>query len=212
MLSFIFDTETTGAAAKKDPFDKDHDKIMQFYGGLYEHEEGENYLVERKVGEDEVQLFLDLKPVASCNFLVYTDKEPHRQAVAVHGISQERSKLLGVSPDNLAHILEDLIDVADRLVCHNVTFDTRMVKHLFATEGLDPAFVDSKETFCTMEYLKPIMKMTPRVYGDWKNPKLIEAHEYIFNRGFDGAHDANVDASACAAIYFAILAMQGQKN
>jgi DNA polymerase III subunit epsilon len=207
MLSFIFDTETTGAVAKKDPFAKDHDKIMQFYGGLYEHDEGGNYLVER-----DNQLFLDLKPVMSLNFLVQVEKAPHRQAVAVHGITHERAQLLGISPDNLAHVLEDVIDIADRLVCHNVTFDTRMVKHLFATEGLDPNFVDSKPTFCTMEYLKPIMKMTPRVYGDWKNPKLIEAHQYIFGRGFDGAHDANVDAAACAGIYFAILAMQGQKN
>jgi len=207
MLSFIFDTETTGAAAKKDPHDKGHDKIMQFYGGLYEHDLDKDYVVER-----DGQLFLDIQPVMSCNFLVYTEKEPHRQAVAVHGISHDRAKLLGVSPDNLAHILEDVIDVADRLVCHNVTFDTRMVKHLFASEGLDPDFIDEQETFCTMEYLKPIMRMTPKVYGDWKNPKLIEAHQYIFNRGFDGAHDANADASACAAIYFAILAMERQKN
>ncbi|MDW9491754.1 3'-5' exonuclease [Sinorhizobium meliloti] len=206
MLSFIFDTETTGAAAKKDPFDPKHDKIMQFYGGLYEHEDGKEYLIEK-----DGQLYLNIKPVMSLNFIVQTEKEPHREAVAVHGITHERSKLLGVSPDNLAHILEDVIDVADRLVCHNVVFDTRMVKHLLATEGLEPEFVDSKPTFCTMEYLKPIMRMTPKVYGDWKNPKLIEAHQYIFNRGFEGAHDANADASACAAIYFAILAMKGQK-
>lgn len=211
MLSFIFDTETTGAAAKKNPFDKDHDKIMQFYGGMYEHEEGQDYLVEREV-DGKSQLFLNITPIMSLNFIVQTDKEPHRQAVAVHGISYQRSNFLGVSPDNLAHILEDMIDIADRLVCHNVTFDTRMVKHLFATEGIDPNFVDSKPSFCTMEYLKPIMKMTPRVYGDWKNPKLVEAHQYIFGRGFDNAHDANADASACAGIYFAILAMQGQKN
>ncbi|MDX0267697.1 hypothetical protein GOC13_07740 [Sinorhizobium meliloti] len=207
MLSFIFDTETTGAAAKKDPFDPKHDKIMQFYGGLYEHDEHSNYLEER-----DGELICTAKPVMSLNFLVQTDKEPHREAVAVHGISHERAKLLGVSPDNLAHVLEDVIDVADRLVCHNFVFDSRMVKHLFATEGLDHTFVDTKESFCTMEYLKPIMRMTPKVYGDWKNPKLIEAHQYIFNRGFDGAHDANVDASACAAIYFAILAMEGQKK
>jgi DNA polymerase-3 subunit epsilon len=56
------------------------------------------------------------------------------------------------------------------------------------------------------------MKMTPKVYGDWKNPKLIEAHRYIFGRGFEGAHDASADSAACAAIYFAILAMERQKN
>jgi DNA polymerase III epsilon subunit-like protein len=207
MLSFIFDTETTGASAKKDPFDPGNDKIMQLSGGLYEHDPEVDYIVEK-----DGQLFLDLDPVASINLIVQADKAAHKQAVAVHGISDERSKLLGVSPDNLAHIVEDLIDISDRLVCHNITFDTRMVKHLFATEGLDPAFVDSKDAFCTMEYLKPIMKMTPKVYGDWKNPKLIEAYKYIFNRGFDNAHDANADGNACAAIYFAVLAMERQKN
>jgi len=211
MLSFIFDTETTGAAAKKDPFDAGHDKIMQFYGGLYEHDLDKDYLVEREV-DGKAQLFFELEPVVSFNFLVLTDKEPHKQAVAVHGITKDRANALGIAPDNLAYVIEDMIDVADRLVCHNVTFDTRMVKHLLATEGRDPAIVDEKEHFCTMEYLKPVMKMTPKVYGDWKNPKLIEAHRYIFGRGFDGAHDASADSAACAAIYFAILAMERQKN
>lgn len=211
MLSFIFDTETTGASTKKDPFADDHDKIMQFYGGLYEHDLDKNYIVEEEV-DGKPQLFFDLQPIVSFNFLVTTEKEPHKQAVAVHGITKERANLIGVSPDNLAHIIEDVVDVADRLVCHNTVFDTRMVKHLFATEGLDPALIDQKDQFCTMEYLKPVMKMTPKVYGDWKNPKLIEAHKYIFGRGFDGAHDASADSAACAGIYFAILAMQGQNN
>lgn len=211
MLSFIFDTETTGAAAKKDCFDADHDKIMQFYGGLYEHDLDVDYIVEREV-DGKTELFFELQPVMSFNFLVTTEKEPHKQAVAVHGITKERANLIGISPDNLAHVIEDVMDVADRFVCHNITFDTRMVKHLFATEGLDPAVVDEKEHFCTMEYLKPIMKMTPKVYGDWKNPKLIEAHKYIFGRGFSGAHDANADTNACAAIYFAILAMMRQNS
>ncbi|MBB5276274.1 DNA polymerase III epsilon subunit-like protein [Rhizobium rosettiformans] len=212
MLSFVFDTETTGAAAKKDPFDQGNDKIMQFYGGLYEHDLDKNYLVERKVEDGSTQLFLDLQPIVSFNFLVLTDKDPHKQAVAVHGITKERANQIGIAPDNLAHLISDVMDVADRFVCHNITFDTRMVKHLFASENLDPAQVDEKEHFCTMEYLKPIMRMTPKVYGDWKNPKLIEAHQYIFGRGFEGAHDATADSNACAAIYFAILAMDGQKN
>lgn len=211
MWSFIFDTETTDAKTSKDATDPNHGKVMQFYGGLYEHDLDKDYIVEREV-DGKTELFLDLQPVVSFNFHVMTEREPHKQAVAVHGITKERANLIGIAPDTLAHVIEDVIDVADRLVCHNITFDTRMVKHLMATEGLDPTVVDEKEHFCTMEYLKPVMKMTPKVYGDWKNPKLIEAHKYIFGRGFDGAHDASADTNACAGIYFAILAMMRQNS
>ena len=207
MLSFIFDTETTGACTNKDPADPKHDEIMQFYGGLYEHDPDKGYIIE----DENNDLTLSLKPIVSLNFIVQCDKEPHRQAVAVHGISKERSTQVGIDPGNLAHILDDMIDIADRLVCHNVTFDTRMVKRLFWLHDIDPLIVDSKPSYCTMATLKPVMRMLPKVYGDWKNPKLIEAYRYIFNREFENAHDASADASACAAIYFALLHLERQK-
>ena len=68
--------------------------------------------------------------------------------------------------------------------------------------------------FCTKEAATPVLQLPappggnryPRkAAGDrFKWPSLEEAHRHFFGVGLDRAHDAMVDAEACARIYFAL--------
>lgn len=210
MISLVFDTETTGAATRDDPTDEKTSKPVQLFAAMFEHDPDVDYFVTR----DDGQKFLNLRPIQMLNTLVYLPEglEIHPKAQEVHGISAERSRQFGASPDFVSGILADWMDAADMLVAHNINFDRKIVAHMFHQSGVDPKIVNKPRHFCTMEYLKPIMQMTPRYYGDWKMPKLIEAYRYLFQRDFDGpAHDASVDSLACADIYFEIGNMERNK-
>jgi hypothetical protein len=42
----------------------------------------------------------------------------------------------------------------------------------------------------------------PGRYGDCKYPNLTELHRKLFQKAFDGAHDALADVRACKAAFF----------
>lgn len=62
---------------------------------------------------------------------------------------------------------------------------------------------------CAIELVTPMCKMPPTERmiaagrGDqFKNPKLVEAHQFLFGEGFDGAHSALADARATKRVWF----------
>lgn len=203
MISTVFDTETTGVNAKEDPSDPKTAKVVQFFAAMFEHDPQQDYF---EIDHKGIKR-LTLKPIQTLNTIVYLEDgltvDP--RAEAVHGISAERSRTLGAALDGVASVFADWADASDMLVAHNIAFDRKIMRRMFHEAQIDPAIIDKPTHFCTMNYLKPIMQMTPRMFGDWKMPKLIEAYQYLFLRDFDGdAHDAAADSMACADIYFEI--------
>lgn len=210
MISLVFDTETTGPVSKPDFRDPSTDGIVQIFGALYEHDPKDTIAIhDIMIGDMKGERFEVLpKPFAQLSTIVDVGRPISPGAEKVHGISREKTKLLGVDPKNMAHIFEDFIDIADVLVAHNKKFDLGIVGRALHEAGLDAAILAEKKTFCTMNAMRPVMRLTPKVYGDFKNPKLIEAYRHIFNMDFKGeAHDAAADSLACADIYFACLFM-----
>lgn len=212
MISLVFDTETTGAVSKADPRDPSTASVVQVYASLYEHNgDGDEVQILDEINHlgDKAERFVNVaRPFATLSTLVDADVDVPKGAFDVHGIDRKKAARLGVDPKNVAHLLEDFFDIADTIVAHNLRFDTGIVGRLFHTSGIDASIVGEKAQYCTMRALKPVMRLTPKVYGDWKNPKLIEAYRYIYNRDFEGqAHDAAADSLAAADIYFACLHM-----
>ena len=199
--ALIFDTETTGASIKKDPSDPAGSKLCQIWAGLYEYDETQPYIADA----DTKHPILTAEPLAVLNTLVVPSEPPHPKAEEVHGFSMERLTKLGVQADSAAYMFVDLLARADVLVAHNLWFDSGIMRHHIDSVGLDFAVVDRDglEHFCTMEKLLPVMKLTPKMYGNWKRPSLKESYRYLFQRDFENAHDAGADANACASIYFA---------
>lgn len=213
-ISLVFDTETDGPVSKPDPRDPATASTVQLYAALYEHEEGKSYLDEYPIegahptDEPIIKFVNTAKPFAVLSTILDARVDVPKGAFDVHGISREKTERLGADPKNVAHLLEDFLDIADVLVAHNIRFDLGVVGRLLHVNGLDASILDEKKQFCTMRALKPVMRLTPKVYGDFKNPKLIEAYRYIYNRDFEGqAHDAAADSVACADIYFACMHM-----
>lgn len=212
-ISLVFDTETTSAKNKKDHTDPSNPKCVQLYAAMYEHDDYKHYLSKIIVnGVTKPYLFLKPIQMVSCIVMMNDDENVEEGAFKVHGISRERTQEVGVLRKSAANIFADMLDVSDRLVAHNVEFDKKIIRHMLHQTKIDPGLVDKPQSFCTMNYLRPKMQLTPKMFGDWKNPKLIEGYNYLFGRDFDGAaHDASVDAVACADIYFEILNIERLK-
>lgn len=204
MLSLVFDTETTGPVAKADHTDKGNSKIVQIYAALFEHDIDKSY-----IEQIDGKMVCTAKPVQQVSLVLDAGVDIPKGAFDVHGISREKTEAMGVDPKRAIDLLGDLFSVADAHVAHNKQFDTRMVAHAAHAAGLDPNFLDGKFNVCTMKILTPVMKLMPKRFGDYRYPKLIAAHEYLYGYGFDGAHDAAEDSLAAARIYFALLHMQG---
>lgn len=215
-ISLVFDTETTGAKSGLDPRDPDIAGIVQIFGSLYEHDDQDGLIKEYDItvnGEHATRFEVLPKPFATLQTIVDVGRVIEPGAQKVHGISRDTSKRLGVDPKNMAHVFEDFLDIADVIVAHNKKFDIGILGRALHEAGLDASILSEKRAYCTMNAMRPVMRMTPKVYGDFKNPKLIEAYRYIFNEDFKGeAHDAAADAKACADIYFACLFMQVPDN
>ncbi len=206
-ISLVFDTETTSAKNKKDHTDPSNPKCVQLFAAMYEHDDYKNY-ISKIIVNGVVKNHLWLKPIQtlSCIIMMGDEETIEPGAEAVHGISKARTQDVGVLRKSAANLMADFLDVSDRIVAHNVEFDKKIIRHMLHESKIDAGLVDKPQSFCTMNYLRPIMKMEPKKFGDWKSPKLIEGYNYLFNRDFEGnAHDASVDAYACADMYFEIL-------
>lgn len=115
-------------------------------------------------------------------------------AERIHGISIEDAEKYGVDVRLAMNEFQNSLDNADMLVCHNVEFDSRVFDRTFSATFDQDAKVRDKPSYCTMkETTKLVGAQGPR---GLKWPKLIELHEFLFDKGFDGAHDALEDVLA----------------
>lgn len=126
-----------------------------------------------------------------------------------HNMSTERCEAEGRPlPEIIAELLESW-DKADVLVAHNLSFDRAVLFAELIRYGIRPS--KKLAYYCTKLATEPILRL-PGYKGKFKWPKLIEAHEYFFGCGFDGAHDAGADVDACARVYFKCLEYDAAKE
>ena len=89
------------------------------------------------------------------------------------------------------------------MVSHNMAFDYNVLGAEMIRANLKGKKVDR---ICTMEIGTAYCKLPGR-YGSYKWPKLIELHYKLFNKGFDGAHDALADVIACKDCFYELMKM-----
>ena len=203
MISLVFDTETSDFPTKDHTSPKSG-RLLQFYGALYEHDPAVSMIDATDAGV----IFNKAEPFSVFSTYIAEPITSTPGAFEAHKISRETTDRLGIDPLNAAHTIEDMIDIADRLVTHNTQFDIRVIRNALWRAGIDVSILDEKEEFCTMRKLAPVMQLKPKKYNEWRWPSLPEAYQYMYSRDFEGrAHDAGTDARACADIYFGILHM-----
>ena len=133
-------------------------------------------------------------------------------AQEVHGISVERADAEGVEELEAAEEFGLLLRQADLMVCHNLAFDIKYVRHLMErnTDNLSDearsAFYLDMPGYCTMQD-KAVVKFCGLINkaNRPKWPKLSELHEILFEESFDHEHDAFADITATKRCFFALL-------
>jgi DNA polymerase III alpha subunit (gram-positive type) len=116
-----------------------------------------------------------------------------------NGYSQEKSIAEGTEIENaLSHFLHIMND-AKYLIAHNMIFDEKIVGAEFVRQGIKSEKRLVK--ICTKETTTNFCKL-PSARGGYKWAKLSELHQKLFNKDFEGAHNAMNDVIALRDCFF----------
>jgi DNA polymerase III subunit epsilon len=139
------------------------------------------------------------------------------EATAIHGITQERAMDEGIPEHEVVAAFVVVQGSAAVRVAHNESFDRRIMRIAMTRAGYARDFIElieARESFCTCNAAKPIVNLPPTDkmlavgFKGPKSPSLIECMSHFFNEPLDGAHDALVDARACARLYHHLRTME----
>ena len=115
------------------------------------------------------------------------------EASNVHGISTAKAIEEGRNLKTVLSEFNDLVNQADYIVAHNISFDEKIVGAEFIRTNINNSF-DSKKKICTMKSTTNFCKI--KGYYGYKWPTLSELHIKLFGEDFEGAHDALADIIA----------------
>lgn len=151
--------------------------------------------------------------LAKMNTIIQANgREMGYHAQKIHGISTDQADADGVPEADAAEEFGLLMRQADLIVCHNFDFDWKFVTQMLErnidalSDEARSAFYLDLPSFCTMKdkTVKQFVQAKNK-NGQLKWPKLIELHEKLFDKGFDGAHDAFADITATKDCFFELL-------
>ena len=153
------------------------------------------------------------KTIDSLNTIIQANgRSINHYAEEVHKISVFKADEEGIPELEAAEKFGLLLRQADLVVGHNFDFDWKYAVHLLERNMNDlsdearSAFYLDIPNHCTMKD-KNVVKFCglKNKAGRAKWPKLIELHEILFEKGFDGAHDAFADITATRDCFFELI-------
>lgn len=187
-MILIFDTETTGLPANyKAPLSDfaNWPRMVQIAWQLH------NY---------------DGSLVSSNSIIIKPDGYQIPDAsVAIHGITNQKALANGEELKSVLEYFASVVNIADYLVGHNVTFDMNIVGAEFLRNGMPNLFkgkkcIDTKNdattNFCNI------------IEAGWNRPKwpsLENLYTKLFETNFNHAHNAAFDVEATAKVFFEII-------
>ena len=153
------------------------------------------------------------KTIDSLNTIIQANgRSINHYAEEVHKISVFKADEEGIPELEAAEKFGLLLRQADLVVGHNFDFDWKYAVHLLE-RNMDDLSDEARSAFyldlpnhCTMKD-KNVVKFCglKNKVGRAKWPKLIELHEILFGKGFDGAHDAFADITATRDCFFELV-------
>lgn len=190
----VFDTETTGLAPKGANWETDYEEFPHIV-----------QLSWKRSDQEEVNDFI-IKP---------DGYEIPKPASDIHGITTEKAIREGVCFDQLINTFINDVLIADKVIGHNIYFDTSNLKAnvlRFIKRGLlDNSDIDSiSQGLDKSKRVDTMMKTIsycgiPREYGGgYKFPKLTELYKKLFNKEFD-AHNSRNDVLATERCYLGLV-------
>lgn len=121
------------------------------------------------------------------------------EASRIHGISTERAYQEGKPIQTVLKDFKSLIDEAEYLVAHNMSFDEKIVGAEFLRNQMQDS-IAPKRKICTMQSTTNFCAINGP-YG-YKWPKLSELHYKLFRTDFEEAHNASADIQATARCFW----------
>ena len=120
-----------------------------------------------------------------------------------HGYTQAENMEKGLP---IAEVIEKFM--ADKhqaavLVAHNLNFDHRIVWAEIIRLGLTPK--SGMHKICTMMKSTSHCRLPGKNGKGYKWPKLEELYQVLFQKSFDGAHNALADVEACRQSFFELM-------
>jgi len=120
-------------------------------------------------------------------------------ASRIHGITTQKAIDEGKPILSVLQTFKALIDQADILVAHNISFDEKIVGAEFLRAGMTNS-IPQKRKICTMETTTNFCAIDGP-YG-YKWPKLSELHYKLFKTGFEESHNAAADIKATVKCFW----------
>lgn len=132
------------------------------------------------------------------------------RVVKVHGISEAKANVHGISERLATELLVDLWG-GSRMIAHNANFDHRILS--IAMARYQPKVIQDRwagtERLCTMEEsVRYVKKKKKEGRTKYQNPSLGEAYKHFTGRAMKSAHSAYPDADACMHVLWGILDQQ----
>ena len=121
-----------------------------------------------------------------------------------HGYSTETNEREGVPIKMVLNAFHADLSEANIMVSHNISFDQAVAGAEMIRLSLRFPTI---RKICTKDASTDHCRI-PGNYGKYKWPKLSELHQVLFKRGFEGAHDALGDVSACKDCFFELVKLK----
>jgi len=128
------------------------------------------------------------------------------EASNIHGVTTERAKTEGVPLQTALSEFNNLVEQADFLVAHNISFDEMIVGAEFLRSNMLNSLV-FKQKICTKDMSTNFCAIpSANGYGGYKWPKLSELHMKLFGTEFEDSHNARADVEATAKCFWELKA------
>lgn len=121
------------------------------------------------------------------------------EAARIHGITTEYAIKNGAPLGNVLTEFHSVLNKAQYVVAHNMSFDEKIVGAEFLRAGMEVC-LPAKTRICTMQSSTNYCAL-PGANG-FKWPKLSELHQKLFGEDFSDAHNAAVDIAATAKCFW----------
>ncbi len=127
----------------------------------------------------------------------------------MHRITTERALKEGADLAEILEAFSQLINEANYLVAHNISFDEKIIGAEFYRKKI-ASNLDRIDKICTMQSTTNFCKI-PGNYG-YKWPKLQELHIKLFGEEIEEAHNAAADIDATVKCFWKLKELKIIKN
>jgi DNA polymerase III epsilon subunit-like protein len=140
------------------------------------------------------------KKISSSNYIIKPEGFViPKEASKVHGITTTQAKKEGVWLEDVLIEFEDLVNQADYLVAHNISFDEKIVGAEFLRKDRIN-IIEQKNKICTMQQSTDFCAIEGSRGYKW--PKLSELYFQLFGLPFEDAHNAEADINATVECFW----------